>query len=273
MMIARTLPDLHKALAALGEVALVPTMGALHDGHLSLLTAARAENAATAVSIFVNPLQFSAAEDLSRYPRDEEGDLAKLKSAGCNLVWLPEAAEMYPPDAACTINVTGPATHWEGALRPGHFAGVATVVTKLFGQIRPRNAYFGEKDWQQIQVLRRVTQDFLLPTQIIAVPTVREPDGLALSSRNRFLSPTERAAAPALYAALTQAAAAITQGEPIASSLESAKQNLLNAGLVPDYLSLVNAISLEPITALRPPARLLAAAKLGTVRLLDNLGV
>jgi pantoate--beta-alanine ligase len=273
MIIARTLPELHTGLRALGQVALVPTMGALHEGHLALLAAASAGGGPVAASIFVNPLQFGPSEDFSRYPRDEAGDLAKLEAAGCSLVWLPDVSLMYPPDAACTIIVTGPATHWEGALRPGHFAGVATVVVKLFGQIRPHTAYFGEKDWQQIQVLRRVATDFLLPVEIAAVPTVREPDGLALSSRNRFLNAEERAAAPALYETLRRAAAAISGGEPITNTLDTAKSSLAGAGMAPDYLALVDAVSLEPITTLRPPARLLTAVRLGTVRLLDNIGV
>jgi pantoate--beta-alanine ligase len=271
MIIARTLTELRAALHALGQVALVPTMGALHEGHLALLKAAAAGGGPVAVSIFVNPLQFAPSEDFSRYPRDEAGDLAKLRDAGCDLVWLPDVALMYPPDAASTI--AGPATHWEGELRPGHFAGVATVVVKLFGQVRPHTAYFGEKDWQQIQVLRRVAADFLLPVAIAAVPTVREPDGLALSSRNRFLSAEERAAAPALYETLRRAATAISGGEQIAGVLEAAKSRLADAGMTPDYLALVDAVSLEPITELRPPARLLAAVRLGTVRLLDNIGV
>ena len=187
MRIARTLSELREARGRLGtELGLVPTMGALHAGHLALVNAAR-QAGQVAASIFVNPLQFGPTEDLARYPRDEAGDLAKLEAAGCDLVWLPDAALMYPPDAASTITVGGPATLWEGALRPGHFTGVATVVAKLFGQLRPNAAYFGEKDWQQVQVISRMAADLLLPVKIVPVPTVRELDGLALSSRNRFL--------------------------------------------------------------------------------------
>ncbi len=273
MRIARTLPELRAALAELPAVALVPTMGALHDGHLALVDAARRTDRAVAASIFVNPLQFGPNEDLSRYPRDEDGDLAKLRAAGCALVWLPDAGTMYPADAASIISVAGPATRWEGGLRPGHFAGVATVVTKLFGQVRPQAAFFGEKDWQQIQVLRRVVEDFLLPVEIVAVPTVREADGLALSSRNRFLSPQERRTAPVLHMALRDTARRLGAGEDVAASLAAGRYALSRAGLVADYFALVDGSSLEPMETVAPNARLLAAAKLGSVRLLDNVGV
>ncbi|HVE23376.1 MAG TPA: pantoate--beta-alanine ligase [Acidocella sp.] len=273
MKIARNLPDLHAALDELGPVGLVPTMGALHRGHLSLVAAARQAGQPVAASIFVNPLQFGPSEDLARYPRDEAGDLAQLEQAGCDLVWLPDVATMYPPEAASTITVGGPATLWEGMMRPGHFSGVATVVAKLFGQVRPRAAYFGEKDWQQVQVIRRFTTDFLLPVEIVPVPTVRETDGLALSSRNRFLTPAERQTAPALHAALTRAASAIGSGDAVATSLDVAKQELIAAGMAPDYLALVGAETLEPLERLTRPARLIAAARLGSVRLLDNVPV
>ena len=273
MLIARALPALRAAGAKLGpELGLVPTMGALHEGHLALVAAAR-KSGPVAASIFVNPLQFSPNEDFARYPRDEAGDLAKLEAAGCNLVWLPEVAEMYPPDAVSTITVGGPATLWEGAIRPGHFTGVATVVAKLFGQVRPRAAFFGEKDWQQVQVIARMVADLLLPVEIVAVPTVRETDGLALSSRNRFLSEAHRAAAPALYAALRQAAAAIAAGAPVAAVLDKARDSVAAAGMQPDYLALVAAQSLQPLARLTRPARLLAAARAGSVRLLDNIAV
>ena len=273
MKIARTLPQLHEALAELGPVGLVPTMGALHRGHLSLVAAARQAQLPVAASIFVNPLQFGPADDLARYPRDEAGDLAQLEQAGCALAWLPDVATMYPPNAASTITVDGPARLWEGAARPGHFSGVATVVAKLFGQLRPHAAYFGEKDWQQVQVIRRFTADFLLPVEIVPVPTVREKDGLALSSRNRFLEPAERQAAPALYAALTRAAAQISSGAAVGESLETAKRAVTAAGMAPDYLALVGAETLEPLERLAHQARLIAAARLGSVRLLDNVAV
>src|ERR1700733_12910426 len=182
MLIARTLPDLRAACARLrhdaGGLALVPTMGALHEGHRTLVRAGVASGAATVASIFVNPLQFGPNEDLSRYPRDEAGDLAALEAEGCALAWLPDVATMYPSGEATTIEGTGPAERWEGDARPGHFRGVATVCAKLFGQVRPDRAYFGEKDWQQLQVVKRIVADLLLPLGLVGVGTGREADGL-----------------------------------------------------------------------------------------------
>jgi pantoate--beta-alanine ligase len=270
MLLARTLPALHDACARLREggrpLALVPTMGALHAGHLALLQAAPA-GAAVAASIFVNPLQFAPSEDLTRYPRDEAGDLAKLEAAGCALVWLPDVATMYPPGTATTIEVAGPAERWEGAVRPGHFRGVATVVARLFGQVRPDSACFGEKDWQQLQVVRRMVADLPLPVRIIGVRTVREPDGLAMSSRNRFLGPEDRARAPALPRILERTAA---RGAS-AAALDDARAALADAGFTVDYVALVDGTSLMPLDAPRDGARLIAAARLGGVRLLDNM--
>jgi len=273
MILARTINALNEARARLGDLGLVPTMGALHQGHLALIAAAKAAGRPVAASIFVNPLQFGPHEDFAAYPRDEAGDLAKLEAAGCDLVWLPETATMYPPDAATTISVAGPALLWEGAARPGHFAGVATVVAKLFGQVRPVAAYFGEKDWQQVQVITRMVEDLRLPVVIAPVPTVREPDGLALSSRNRFLTPAERDAAPALFAALTAAASAIAAGRDVTATLANARDTVTKAGLQPNYLELVQAQTLDPLTSLTRPARLITAARLGRVRLLDNVPV
>ncbi|HWA79244.1 MAG TPA: pantoate--beta-alanine ligase [Acetobacteraceae bacterium] len=277
MLIARDLDTLAGHRVRLGSgtrpLALVPTMGALHDGHLALIAAARQSGAAVAASIFVNPLQFGPTEDFTRYPRDEAGDLAALAKAGCDLVWLPPLAVMYPADAATTIEIGGPAERWEGAARPGHFRGVATVVTKLFGQVRPAVAYFGEKDWQQVQVVRRLCRDLYLDIKIVPVPTVRAPDGLALSSRNRFLTPAERALAPMLYRTLATLADALAQGCAAEPRLAEATAKLAACGFLPDYLALVDAETLVPISAARPPARLIAAARLGTVRLLDNVPV
>jgi pantoate--beta-alanine ligase len=273
MIIARTLEDLKTAREALGDVNFVPTMGALHEGHLTLVRAAREAGLPVAVSIFVNPTQFGPKEDLSRYPRDEAGDLAKLEQAGCALVWLPRVDTMYPPHASTTVHVTNVTARWEGATRPGHFDGVATVVAKLFGQIRPKAAFFGEKDWQQVQVVRRMVADLHLPVEIVPVPTVREADGLARSSRNAYLSEAERKAAPALYAALTEAVKAILAGKEVAATLHKVRQDLAAAGMTPDYVALVHAHTLEPLAGFKAPARLIAAAKLGTVRLLDNLAV
>jgi pantoate--beta-alanine ligase len=275
MQIARTLPELRAATAALRRnyagIAMVPTMGALHAGHQALVSAAAATGAGVVASIFVNPTQFAAGEDLSRYPRDEPGDLRALEACGCHLAWLPDVATMYPPGNATMIDVAGPAEGWEGAARPGHFRGVATVCARLFGQVRPDAAYFGEKDWQQVQVVTRMVADLLLPLQIVPIPTVREPDGLAMSSRNRFLSPDERAVAPALHAELRDAAAALAIGEMAEPVLIRACAKLGKNGFGVDYFTLVDGPSLLPLERSRPASRLIVAARLGSVRLLDNI--
>jgi pantoate--beta-alanine ligase len=282
MLVVRDLPSLREATARLAaegrRLALVPTMGALHQGHVSLLAAARgAVGAAGAVaaSIFVNPLQFSPQEDLARYPRDEAGDLDRLREAGCDLAWLPAPEVMYPSGHATAIEVGGPSEGWEGAARPGHFRGVATVCAKLFLQTSADVAVFGEKDWQQLQVVWRMVRDLDLPIRILPCPTVREPDGLAMSSRNRFLASAERALAPLLYATMRELGGALADGAPAAPRLEAAASALAVAGFAPDYLALVEAESLRPLPALvgGAPARLIAAARLGSVRLLDNLAV
>jgi len=274
MRIARTISELRAACAGLGGGhGFVPTMGALHEGHVALVTAARNAGAPVVASIFVNPTQFGPAEDFLAYPRTEDADLAKLEAAGCALVWLPDVATMYPAGEATTVTVAGPALRWEGEKRPGHFAGVATVVAKLFGQVRPARAYFGEKDWQQIQVITRMTRDLLLPVEIVPVPTVREADGLALSSRNRFLGPDERRQAPALHAAMQHAAGLIRNGRRVATALDEAVATLTPVGLTPDYFALVEAASLTKLDEIKTPSRLIAAAKLGRIRLLDNIAV
>jgi pantoate--beta-alanine ligase len=277
MLIARTLADLHAGCASLramhGALALVPTMGALHDGHRALVRAAIESGAAVVASIFVNPLQFAANEDLSRYPRDEAGDLAALAACGCRLVWLPDVSVMYPAGDATTIVVTGPAGRWEGDARPGHFRGVATVCAKLFGQVRPDCAYFGEKDWQQLQVVRRMVADLQLPLEIVGVPTVREPDGLALSSRNRFLTAAERGRASRLHAVLSAASRVLAARGPADGVLAGARDELTQAGFALDYLALVDGPTLAALPAAQPGARLVAAARLGAVRLIDNVEV
>jgi pantoate--beta-alanine ligase len=277
MLIARTLPDLRAACAQLRSsadaLALVPTMGALHEGHRTLVRTGVASGATTVASIFVNPLQFGPTEDLSRYPRDEAGDLASLKAEGCALAWLPDVATMYPPNEATTVVVEGPSARWEGDARPGHFRGVATVCAKLFGQVRPDRAYFGEKDWQQLQVVKRMVADLLLPLEIVGVETVREADGLAMSSRNRFLTVAERGVAPALNATLRRVVREMAGGTPVAEALNEALEALGRAGFEVDYLALVDGPTLAPIDALDAGARVIAAARLGTVRLLDNIGV
>jgi pantoate--beta-alanine ligase len=277
MLIARTLPDLRAACARLrltaDALALVPTMGALHEGHRTLVRAGVASGAATVASIFVNPLQFGPNEDLSRYPRDEAGDLAALEAEGCALVWLPDVATMYPADEATTITVAGPAEGWEGDVRPGHFRGVATVCAKLFGQVRPDRAYFGEKDWQQLQVVKRMVADLMLPLEIVGVTTVRESDGVAMSSRNRFLSATERTEATALIEALRTTAQRLAGGHPATGPLTEARAALRDKRFGVDYFALVEGATLTPIEHAVSGARLIAAARLGSVRLLDNIEV
>ncbi len=270
MLIARSLDSLasHRTrLTARGRpLALVPTMGALHAGHLALIEAAKRSGAVVSASIFVNPLQFGPSEDFAQYPRDETGDLGALERAGCELAWLPEVATMYPENAVTSVVVGGPAQRWEGAARSNHFKGVATVVAKLFGQVRPAFAYFGEKDWQQVQVVRRMCRDLHFGIEIVPVPTVRDADGLALSSRNRFLTAEERTVAPLLYRVLARLAGAVDD-----ERLEAAGAELREAGFAPEYLALVDGESLEALPAARPGARLIAAARLGAVRLLDNV--
>jgi pantoate--beta-alanine ligase len=277
MLIARTLEELHSHCATLrercGSLALVPTMGALHDGHMALLHAAAAHGAGVVASIFVNPLQFGPTEDLARYPRDEAGDLTQLAAHGCHLVWLPDVVTMYSPDDATTISVEGPALRWEGDARPGHFRGVATVCAKLFGQVRPDHAYFGEKDWQQVQVVARMVADLRLPLEIVGVPTVREPDGLALSSRNRFIPESDRATAARLFVTLQAAARQLMHGVPADPILDGGRATLTREGFAVDYVALVDGPTLAPLPTARPNARLIAAARLGAVRLIDNMAV
>lgn len=277
MEIVRSVAALRDARLHAGSLVsplgLVPTMGALHEGHLALVKAAREANAAVAASIFVNPLQFSASEDFARYPRDEQRDLAMLEQAGCDLVWLPDVGTMYPPGDATTIKVAGPAELWEGAARPGHFEGVATVVAKLFGQVRPDRAYFGEKDWQQIQVVRRMTADLLLPVEIVPVPTLRAADGLALSSRNQFLDPAQRAAAPEVYQVLRWVRDRLSGGAKVEPTLAEGRARLAATGFTLNYLALVDPETMQPLDHLAGQARLIVAARLGAVRLLDNFSI
>ena len=276
MIVARTLAELEAARSVLrgthARLALVPTMGALHAGHRALVDAAVASGAATIASIFVNPLQFAAHEDLSRYPRDEAGDLAILRAAGCHLAWLPDVGIMYPPDSVTLVDPAGPpAVRWEADHRPGHFRGMATVVAKLFGQTRPDDAYFGEKDWQQLQVIHRFVTDLHMPLAIIGIETVREPDGLALSSRNRFLTAADRRTAPLLHRVMHDVAASLATGAPAAPALDSGAAKLAAAGFTVDYLALVDGPSLAPLEEFCLGARIVAAARLGTVRLIDNI--
>ena len=278
MQIIRRLSDLRPALSpwrqAGEKLALVPTMGALHAGHLALVEAAKAKADRVIASIFVNPLQFNDPGDLARYPRQEAEDAAKLEGAGCDLVWLPTAEQFYPEGFATTVSVAGVSDRWEGEHRPGHFDGVATVVSKLFIAAMPDVAIFGEKDWQQLAVIRRMTADLGLPVEIIGHPTIREEDGLAMSSRNALLSADERARAPALNRLMSELAASIAGGSDVPSEIERIIEELGQAGFEPiDYVAYVDGDTLEPLDGYRDGGRLIAAAFLGGVRLIDNMSV
>jgi pantoate--beta-alanine ligase len=256
------------------RIALVPTMGALHQGHLSLVGIARAHAGFVVASLFVNPAQFGPDEDFTRYPRNEHRDRDLLAQAGCNLLFAPDVTTVYPAGFATSVTVNSLSEGLEGAARPGHFAGVATVVTKLFGMVQPDIAVFGEKDWQQLAIIRRLTADLDLAVEIRSGPTIREPDGLAMSSRNAYLSPAERQVAAAFPGALCTAAAAIASGREVGAVLAEAERAILAAGFgAVDYVALVDPDSLAPLAVLDRPARLLAAARLGRTRLLDNLEV
>ena len=255
------------------RIAVVPTMGALHAGHLSLVERARREADRVVVSIFVNPTQFAPTEDLSRYPRTFEADRAALAGLA-DVIFAPDAAEMYRPGDATTINVAGPATvGLEDRFRPTHFAGVATVVAKLLIQSQADVAVFGEKDYQQLKVVTRMAADLFLPVRIVPGETAREADGLALSSRNRYLSPQDRATAPVLHRTLDACARDIRGGEAIETALDRARETITTAGFRIDYVEARNADDLTPVSATSEPIRLLAAATLGTTRLIDNIPV
>mgnify|MGYP000305930813 CR=1 FL=1 len=268
---ARTLPALKAELAALraggATIGFVPTMGALHDGHLALVRHAKSLCDKTVVSIFVNPLQFAPTEDLDRYPRDEAGDIARLQSVGCDLIYLPTVDVLYPKNFVSRIEMAGPALGLETDFRPQFFSGVATVVSKLFNQVRPDVAVFGEKDFQQLAVVRAMVRDFDMGIEIVGMPTVREADGLALSSRNAYLSTEERAIAPKLHQALE----AIRDG---LMTIDTAKTDLQTTGFGQvDYIALRDADTLGEITPETKSRRLLAALWLGKTRLIDNLAV
>jgi pantoate--beta-alanine ligase len=271
----RQLDHLRTAVADLRSggrmIALVPTMGALHAGHMALVEQATALGAHVVVSIFVNPLQFGVNEDLARYPRQEEEDAALLEAADVSLLWLPPVAEVYPPGFATNISVARLGEGLCGAARPGHFDGVATVVAKLFTQVCPDVAIFGEKDWQQLAIIRRMATDLNLPVQVIGAPIVRAADGLALSSRNAYLSQEHRAAATVLPEALRAAVRAIEGGAAIPDEIGKIISKLLEAGFsAVDYVELVDAETLEPLQVLDREARILAAARIGETRLIDN---
>ena len=256
-------------------IALVPTMGALHQGHARLIERGREESGALVVTIFVNPLQFDRKDDLDRYPRALEADLRTCEELGVDLVFAPSVDEMYPVPPMCTVEVKRITDRLCGAFRPGHFAGVATVVTKLFQIVQPHSAYFGEKDAQQLAVIRRLVLDLNMPIEIVGVPTVREADGLALSSRNTRLSPQERKRAIALYQALRAAETAITGGEKDARAVQriAAETVPQDESLRLEYLEVVDPVELQPVTRIEGPVLVAGALWVGSTRLIDNLTV
>jgi pantoate--beta-alanine ligase len=274
MKVLTTLDDLHHARAALlGPVGLVPTMGYLHEGHLSLARRARAECASVAASIFVNPTQFGPSEDLASYPRDLPRDLALLEAAGVDLVWTPTTDIVYPPDFQTWVTVEEVTQRLEGAQRPTHFRGVTTVVAKLFTAFQPDRAYFGQKDAQQVVVIKQMTRDLNFPVEIVVCPIVREPDGLAMSSRNAYLNAEQRAAAPVLFRALSAAATAFAAGERDAEALR-----LLMAGIIDaeplarhQYVSCADPVTLQELDGPIQRALLSMAVFIGKTRLIDNL--
>lgn len=276
MMIASSLDELRAARLLLdGRLGLVPTMGYLHEGHLSLVRRAREECDRVAASIFVNPTQFGPTEDLSKYPRDFDRDLSLLEAAGVDLVWTPDNETMYPPDFSTWVEVEGLTRPLEGAARPGHFRGVTTVVAKLFNAIQPQAAYFGQKDAQQAAVVRKMTRDLNFPVEIVVCPTVREADGLAMSSRNSYLSPEERKSAVVLFRALTAAREAFERGERDAESL----RKVMSATLASEprartqYVSCADYDTLEELGTVTGKALLSMAVFIGKTRLIDNFVV
>jgi pantoate--beta-alanine ligase len=277
--VVRTIAEARAALAAFRlarrTIGLIPTMGALHEGHLSLVRAALDRSDIPVTSIFVNPTQFGPNEDFGAYPRDEEGDFAKLRDAGCRIVFAPDPAEMYPGPMLTTVHVAEITDGLCGPFRPGHFDGVATVVSKLLMIAMPDHAFFGEKDYQQLQVIKRVVRDLAMPIEIVGMPTVREPDGLAMSSRNRYLSAAERTTALALHRQLVAVAEAVRDGKAsCTAAAEDAAKALLAAGFDKvEYLTVVDAESLTPLDRVAGPARVIAATRLGRTRLIDNVGV
>ena len=275
-VLVSTVAELRQALAPLRKdgVALVPTMGALHDGHLALVEAAKRKTPHVAVSIFVNPTQFAPNEDFGSYPRDLEADREKLARAGAGLIFAPGPREMYPEGFATTVSVKGPSAALETDFRPHFFDGVATIVAKLFTAALPDWAVFGEKDYQQLLVVRRMTRDLDLPTEIIAVPVMREGDGLAMSSRNAYLAPAERLVAGKLNLVLKDVIAKLKAGAGVAEAQAFGVGALKQAGFDSvDYVALRDAETLAPVSNLEKPVRLLAAARIGKTRLIDNFPV
>jgi pantoate--beta-alanine ligase len=279
MQVTRNIADTRAAVAAARRagrrIGCVPTMGALHAGHLSLMEAAKRDGTFVVVTIFVNPTQFGPSEDFESYPRDEAGDLAACEKVGVDLVFIPPVEEMYSPDSATTVHVSGLTETLCGAHRPGHFDGVSTVVTKLFNIVQPDVAYFGQKDAQQLAVIRRMTRDLDLPVEIVGCPTVREADGLAVSSRNAYLDESQRVQATCLYRALAEAKARIDSGETKPAVVVDAMRQIIDdAGpAVIDYISVVDPESMQPVRRIERPVLVALAVRIGSTRLIDNLQV
>ena len=271
MRIFEAVEQVREGLAALPRpLGFVPTMGALHEGHLQLARAAREQCSSVAASVFVNPTQFAPGEDFERYPRDLQGDAAKLASAGVDAVFAPDAAAMYPPGFSTFVDVGALGSVYEGEVRPAHFRGVATIVSKLLHIVQPDILFVGQKDAQQSAVLKKLVRDLDFPVRVEVVPTVRESDGLAMSSRNAYLSGEQRAGAPSLHASLERMLQALRTGADAASASEQARALLDPAGTW-DYLDVVDAQTFEKLPHLRPPAFVIGAARFGSTRLIDNL--
>lgn len=277
MKVAREIPELRRLVAEArrtgAAIGFVPTMGALHAGHISLIEACRQNAGYCVVSVFVNPTQFAPGEDFGRYPRDESGDLEKCRSVGVDCVFAPRATEMFQSDSVTTINIGRLGDHLCGPFRPGHFVGVATVVAKLFNLVQPDQAFFGRKDAQQLAIIRRMVRDLDFPLEVVGRPTMREPDGLAMSSRNAYLSATERRQAASMYRALTTAASLIRKGETAVAAIEAAGRHVLEeAGPQRlDYFSIVEPEELQPVHRIKGPVLIAAATRIGTTRLIDNV--
>ncbi len=269
MRIAKAIADLQ--LPRDKRIGFVPTMGALHEGHLQLMRRAREESDLSVISIFVNPLQFGPSEDFSRYPRDLDADAEMARSVGVDVVFAPEVSEVYPNQESTTISVPEVTTRWEGEHRPGHFDGVATVVAKLFHIIQPQIAFFGRKDFQQCMVIRRMIEDLNMPIELSVEPTVREKDGLAMSSRNRYLSEKDREIAPHIFRTLNLIREGILNGNTPQPELDAGRRSLEHQGFAIDYLAYVEDATLRPLQELAKNSTLLIATKLGKTRLIDNV--